>query len=136
MMHAPAVVIHGLADAEAALAPARPVLLLSAPGAVLGPGCLWWRELVAAARARHPETPCTDVLDCADAAGLAMGALRAGQRTLRLDAACPGFAAVAAAAAVLGAEVLAERPAALDLAAPGALRRLADWLGDRASMLR
>ncbi len=135
MMHAPAVVIHGLAEAEAALARQRPVVLVSAPAAALGPGCLWWRELIAAARARHPHTPCADLLDCADAAGLAFGALRAGQRALRLDATCPGFTAVAAAALALGAEVVAERPPALDLATPQALWRLADWLGDSATAL-
>jgi hypothetical protein len=128
MMRAPAVVVHRLADARAALRPGRPVLLLSAPAVALGAGCLWWRQLVAAARAEYAATPCADVLDCADAAGLAMGALRCGQRWLRLDPACPAFAAVAAAAATLGGKVLAQRPAALDLGNRGALRRLADWL--------
>jgi hypothetical protein len=46
----PAVIVHGLSDARAALRPGWPVTLLSAPGAALFAGCLWWRELVAAAR--------------------------------------------------------------------------------------
>jgi hypothetical protein len=123
-----AVVVHGLVDARRALQLCRPVTLLSAPGAALFAGCLWWREIVAAARAAHPATPACDVLDCADAAGQAMAALRAGQRRLILDPACPAFATVRAAAAALGAIVLAERPPALDLAEPEARRRLARWL--------
>ncbi len=122
------VIVHGLAEARAALRPGWPVTLLSARGAALHGGCLWWRELVAAARARHPATPVLDVLDCADAPGQAMAALRIGQRLLLLDAACPAFPAVAAAAAVLGAAVLDAPPAALDLGNPAARRRLAGWL--------
>jgi hypothetical protein len=124
-----AVVVHGLSDAQAALRPGLPVALLSAPGAALFGGCLWWRELVAAARAAAPRTPAQDILDCADAPGRAMAALRMGQPLLVLDPACPGYGAVAGAAAALGARVLAERPPAIDLASPGARRRLARWLG-------
>ena len=124
----PAVIVHGVADARAALAGGRPVTLLSARGAALYAGCLWWRELVAAARAACPATPAQDVLDCADAPGAAMAALRAGQRLLVLDAACPAFAAVLGAAGTLGAVVLARAPLALDLAERGSRRALARWL--------
>ena len=128
MLLPPAVIVHGLPDARAALRPGRPVTLLSARGAALYAGCLWWRDLVGAARAAHPATAAHDVLDCADAPGVAMAALRAGQRLLVLDAACPGYAAVRGAAATLGARVLPQAPPALDLADPGARRRLAGWL--------
>ena len=124
----PAVIVHGVADARAALAGGRPVTLLSARGAALYAGCLWWRELVAAARAACPATPAQDVLDCADAPGAAMAALSAEQRLLVLDAACPAFAAVLGAASTLGAVVLAQAPPALDLAERGARRALARWL--------
>ena len=71
---------------------------------------------------------------CAYAAHMA--ALRIGQRSLILDAGCPAFAAVAAAAASLGAGVFAERPAALDLGERGAERRLVAWLqGDKGKSL-
>ena len=123
-----AVVVHGLAEARAALRPGFPVVLLSAPGAAGYAGCLWWRELVAAARACHPATPALDVLDCAAAPGYAMAALRVGQRLLVLDPACPAFAAVADAAGTVGAHLLPSRPPALDLAARGAHRRLVGWL--------
>ena len=133
MFSAPAVTVHDLVQARAALAPGRPVVLLSAPGAALYAGCGWWQALVAAAR-RDCATEAADLLDCADAPGAAMAALRVGLRGLVLDAACPAFPAVAAAARELGAIVLPQRPASLDLAGPGAMRRLAAWLagGDQA----
>jgi len=119
----PAIVVHSLADAVAALAPGLPVTVLSAPGAGIFAGAGWWRALVAAARATHPATVCVDVLDCADAPGMAMAAIRAGQALLVLDPACPAFARVAALATVLPA-----RPPALDLGERGAARRLHLWL--------
>jgi hypothetical protein len=129
MIFPPAVVVHGLRDARAALAPGLPVTLLSARGAALYAGCGWWRALIEAAGAEF------DMLDCADAPGYAMAALRIGQRVIVLDAG-PAFAAVSAAAATLGAVVLVERPAALDLAELGAERRLLAWLqGDNATRL-
>ena len=128
MLLPPAVIVHGLPDASAALRPGRPVTLLSARGAALYAGVLWWRELIAAARAGHPATPVFDVLDCADAPGQAMAALRGGQRLLVLDAASPAFTAVSGAAAALGARVLGEAPPALDLMERHAIRRLSNWL--------
>ncbi len=122
------VIVHGLDDARAALRPGYSVTLLSSEGAALFAGCLWWRELVAAARARHPATPVQDVLDCADAPGQAMAALRAGQRLLVLSPACPALGAVQAVAAALGGAVLTARPPALDLGNPTARLGLAGWL--------
>ena len=73
-----------------------------------------------------------DILDCGDAPGRAMEALRAGCRLLVLDPAVPAWSLVAARAATVGAALLIERPPALDLAKPGAQRRLQAWLeGDR-----
>lgn len=103
--------------------------LLSARDAALFAGPLWWRELIAAARSAHPATPALDMLDCADAPGQAMAALRIGQRLLVLDPACPAFPAVKKAAAGLGARVLPAPPPALDLNNPAERRRLARWLG-------
>ena len=128
MIAHPSVVVHGLAQARAALRPGFPVVLLSAPAAAGYAGCLWWRELVAAARSSYPATPALDILDCGEAPGHAMAALRAGQRLLLLDPACPAFARVADAAATFGAHVLSRRPPALDLAPRGAERRLTAWL--------
>lgn len=119
----PAIVVHGLAQANAALAEALPVTLLSAPGAASFAGPGWWRALIVRARAAHPHTPCQDVLDCADAPGHAMAAIRLGQAILVLDPACPAFARIASLATVLPV-----RPPALDLAERGAARRLRAWL--------
>jgi hypothetical protein len=128
MVRQPAVVVHGLVHARQALRPGWPVTLLSGEAAAGYAGCLWWRELVAAARAAHPATAALDVLDCGAAPGHAMAALRVGQRLLVLDPACPAYPAVVSAATPLGAVVLPARPPALDLGVPGARRRLAGWL--------
>lgn len=133
---APAVLVHGLGQARAAVRPGLPVTLLSSRGAALFAGCLWWRALVEAVRAEFPAADLHDVLDCADAPGCAMAALRVGQRLLVLDPGCPAFEAVAACAAGLGATVLDRAPPSLDLGMAGAERRLADWLrGDRTAVL-
>jgi hypothetical protein len=128
----PAVIVHGLDDAKAALAPGLPVTLLSAPGAALFAGCLWWRQVVAAGRAAWPGTTAVDILDCADASGLAMGALRSGVNRLVLWPEAPGWDGVAAIAARQGGFVLKQAPAALDLASRNATRRLDVWLRGRA----
>jgi hypothetical protein len=124
----PAVVVHGLRHARSALTIGRPVTLLSAPGTALFAGCGWWRAVIERARDEHPGVPVDDILDCADAPGLALGALRIGQRRLVLSPTSPGWQSVAAIAASLGGEVLTSRPQALDMADRNAARRLHDWL--------
>ncbi len=119
----PAVIVHSLADAQKALAPGRPVTLLSAPGAAQYAGCLWWRELLAAANFTGPA-----LLDCADAPGRALEALHLGLRGVVLHAPAPAFAIVAELAAANGALVLPMAPPALDLRQNGATRRLESWL--------
>ena len=115
--------MHGLAQARLALAPGLAVTLLSGRGAALYAGCGWWRALVAASG-----TPGPDILDCADAPGRAMEALRAGCRLIVLDPAAPAAGLVAARALAAGAQVLPEPPPALNLADPAAFRRLEAWL--------
>jgi len=115
-------------DARAALTVGLPVTLLSAPAAALFAGCGWWRALVRRTRTEFPEIAVDDILDCADASGLALGALHIGQRAIVLDPGAPGWRSVAAIAASLGGEVLAQRPDAIDLSKPAEARRLRDWL--------
>jgi hypothetical protein len=124
----PAVVVHGLADVRQVLACAAPVTLLSAPGAGVFAGCLWWREIIAVGRLAFPDTPQTDILDCADASGLALGALRCGVSRLVLWPEASGWPAVAAIAQAKGGFVLTAPPPALDLAQPRQRRRLHAWL--------
>ena len=130
----PAVVVHAPAEAALALALAGPagVVLLSAPGAAGSLGPAWFQAIVAAAAAASPGVAHLAVLDCADAPGQALAALRAGLRAVVL-APCPASAAVAAAAAEVGAAVWAARPPALDLGRlaldrPGGRARLQAWL--------
>ena len=104
--------------------------MLSGPGAALYAGCLWWIELAKLARLEFPGRVGADILDCADASGRALEAIRAGQTCLILSPAAPGFAAVAAIAGAQGVCLLPERPSALDMAERGAVRRLAALLRD------
>lgn len=122
MMLPPAVTIHGLLHARAALAPGLPVLLLSAYGAASYAGAGWWRAMVQAALGDGAQL---DALDCADQPGRALEALAAGCRIVVLHP-CPAFPAVVERAS--GALVLAARPPSLDLGQRGADRRLPAWL--------
>lgn len=118
----PAVVVHGLKNAQLALAHARPVTLLSASGAALSWGCLWWRELLLAAGHEGPA-----LLDCAAAPGRAAEALAIGLRGVVL-APCPSWNEIAALAAESGALLLPAPPPFLDLRLKGSERRLESWL--------
>jgi hypothetical protein len=126
-----AVCVHDLTQAVVALragaAAGRGVMLVSAPGAACFAGCGWWRAVVEAAMSATG-VACEDLLDCADAAGYALAALRAGQRALVIDPSAPAFGAVVGAAEACGAAVWTARPAVLDLAEGGAERHLAAWL--------
>jgi hypothetical protein len=101
---------------------------MSAPGAARYAGCLWWQALIGRARTEFPVAVINDLLDCDDASGLALTALRIGLRGVILLPGAPGRQAVDAIATGSGAILLASRPAALDMAARGAGRRLANWL--------
>ena len=125
----PAVVVHGRADIAAVLSRGRGATLLSARGAALFAGVGWWRALVADARADWPGVAFDDVLDCADAPGRVVEALRLGQRAMVLDPGCAAWPALRALALHEGAVLLGTRPAALDLGERGAGRKLGAWLG-------
>jgi hypothetical protein len=127
----PAIIIHGLADARCALAVGAPVTLLSAPGAALFAGCLWWRTIIAAARGQFPAVPMTDILDCADGSGHALAALRIGVRRLVLWPEAPGWVEIAAIAEEHGGHVWPCAPPALDLGQPQSPNRLNEWLRAR-----
>lgn len=124
----PAVVVHGLADVKAALEPGLPVTLLSGVGAALYGGAGWWQALMEAGREAFPKTPMRNLLDCADAPGRAMEALRAGVSGLVLDPGCRAFPEVAKTALAVGTLLLRTAPPALDLAKPGSRERLRSWL--------
>ncbi len=127
------VVVHGMAHARAALAAATelgvPVRLLSAPGAAAFAGALWFQRLIAEARREFPDAEFDAVLDCGDAAGLALGALRQGLTPIRFRGPKTVAGRVAAIAERHGAALDDGRGPALDLARvadpPSACR---DWL--------
>jgi len=129
----PAVVVHSLADARVALEPGLPVTLLSGEAAALYAGCGWWRALTTAARAEFPHVPTADFLDCGDASGQALAAVRIGLRHLILVSDAPGRHRVAAIIADCNGVLLAERLPALDLADPANRRRLHEWVRVRCS---
>jgi hypothetical protein len=122
MLRFPCVIIHGFTHARAVLAVGLPVTLLSSPCASCFAGCLWWRELLAAAEFSGPS-----LLDCADAPGRAWEALQLGLPGVVL-APCPAWDRVAEFASTRGALLLDAPPPALDMAESGAERRLRSWL--------
>jgi hypothetical protein len=134
---APAIVVHSLAHAVAALEAAaqagRAVLLLSAVDAGLSAGAGWWREAIAAARASVPAAQVAvqsaALLDCGEDASAAQSALREGIEAIVFTGPAAVAERLADIARQRGSELRRERPeAALDLgddffASPEMLRR-------------
>lgn len=123
--------IHSLAQARAAVAAAAecgvPVVLDSPPGAAAYWGPALFLAILEKAGAE------SGVLDCGDAPGHALAALRAGVPAVRLAARPEATAAVAAIAAASGAQVETDAPELLDLG-PVPPRRWAEacraWLNE------
>ncbi|MDB5412121.1 MAG: hypothetical protein JWR10_456 [Rubritepida sp.] len=126
-----AVIVHAGDEVAAvlALAGARPVALLSAPGVAGYLGVAGFRAILEA----HGALP-LGILDAADAPGHALAALRGGFVAVVLAPETPAYAAVAAIAAAAGARLLPAPPPALDLkrvdlTKTQGKRYLARWLG-------
>ncbi len=75
---------HALAAAEAVAADCI-VTICSAPGAAGSVGIGWFVALIDAVRARYPTARLRFMLDCADEAGTALAALRAGIDVIRFS---------------------------------------------------
>ncbi|OYV37121.1 MAG: hypothetical protein B7Z81_06465, partial [Acidocella sp. 20-61-6] len=118
MVLPPAVIIHSLEQAKLAMRPGLPVTLMSAPGAALYGGCLWWSALLTAAAYDG-----VALLDCADAPGRAIEAIRLGVRGIILRSP-PDLVQAVANAAAENVLILRTAPAALDMADPAASRAL------------
>ena len=88
--------------------PAGRILLSSPPGAVLTLGPLLFRALIDIVGERHPERTVRGRIDCADAPGLALGAMRHGLDVV-VDADEETFGRLAAIGDALGLSV--SRPA-------------------------
>lgn len=112
-----AVTVISLKQAKAALAAALaldvPVVLISAPGASAYVGAGWFDALVSIAKAAYPNADFKAVLDCGDAPGHALAALRHGFKAIRYEGASQRQ--IEDIAAQSGATVLRERPDALEL---------------------
>lgn len=133
-MTTPPIRVHSLAEARVACAAAAelgvPLRLVSAPAGAAHGGALWFREVVARASAEFPTVAMTAVLDCADRAGDAQGALAAGLRIVLFTGRADVAARLADIAAQNGATVLTGLPPSLDLRGvrnPAAACRA--WLG-------
>ena len=129
-----AVIVHNLAHARAALAAAAglgvPVTLLSPPGAAASLGVGYFAAMVEAARRAVPGAAATAILDCGDAPGLALAALRHGIPAVRVQAPARARARIADIAAQSGAALVSGRIAALDLAkSDEPLAACRAWLG-------
>ena len=113
------IIVHSLQQAEAALAAAEalavPVTLASAEGAGAYAGPRWFLAVMAQAARAHPGATFDAVIDCADEAGTALAALRAGATRVRFRGAAEAREKLAAIAAALGAAIEDESPPALDL---------------------
>ncbi|NKB57212.1 MAG: hypothetical protein GKS00_12865 [Alphaproteobacteria bacterium] len=112
-----AITVISLAEAEAALAAAEainvPVTLLSASNAASSVGAGWFDAVVSLAHAAYPKVRVEAALDCGDAPGHAMSALRHGFKIIcycgRNQSEIEDIASRSKAA------VLRERPDTLDL---------------------
>ena len=103
------IVIHSLEDAMAAVKATESssrVCLISAPGAAASLGSMAFIEIVRAVRTANPDRQIDAVLDCADAPGLALNALRHGAEAVRLDATPDVIAKVQAIANTTQARVI------------------------------
>jgi hypothetical protein len=105
-------VVGSLAEARAALAEAagRPVVLVSPPGAASYLGVGYYRALVDVVRAEFPGAKIEAVMDCGDAPGFALSALRTGFRVIVLRGDPRARARVASIARAAGAKLLARPP--------------------------
>lgn len=117
----PAIIIHNFAQGQAALAAAhevnKPVILWSAPGAGCYAGAAWWRGLLDLLKQVQPEqSRYTSVLDCSDAPGFAMAAIRTRIPSIYFCGSPDITQKLSAMATAQGLELVTLRPAALDLA--------------------
>jgi hypothetical protein len=115
-----AVVIHSVAHASAALRAAReenlPIELWSAEGAAAYAGAGWFKAVIELAQSANPGANFTAVLDCADLAGLALGAFRIGLKAVCFTGPAMVRAKLADIARQEGRELRRRRPSkALDL---------------------
>lgn len=104
------VTISTLAEAVAALTEGGPVRLRSQPFASASLGAGAFLALIKAARAAMPGVKAEAVLDCGDAPGHALGALRLGAEAISLTASDEVMQKIAEIAAQTGAKLYRASP--------------------------
>lgn len=114
-----AIRIHSADHARAALRAAtelgRPVTLISAAGAAGFAGAGYFAALMAEARRDFPDVAFTAILDCGDAPGDALGAMRQGVRHIHFSGTDSARAKLKQIAKAQGATLIIGDVAALDL---------------------
>ncbi|MEE8444975.1 MAG: hypothetical protein V3S44_06460 [Alphaproteobacteria bacterium] len=114
------VVAHGIEHARAATRAARAhdasVEIRSAPGAAGSMGPAWFAAMIGEVAAEFPETEISGVLDCSNAPGHALAALRQGIDRIRFTGRGRARARLASIAKASGAVLEGPAPDALDLA--------------------
>ncbi len=113
------IIVHGIAHARAAASAAAalgvPVRIRSAPGAGVYGGAGWFLEMIEIVRAEYPDARIEASLDCADAPGYAMAALRRGASLIRFRATKTINQKIGQLAAAHGAALDTARAKPLDL---------------------
>ena len=128
-----AVRVHGIDDARIACEAARiagvPIALWSPPSGAAQMGPLWFQQMIALIGEEFPDVPVEAVLDCGDAPGHALAALRQGVPLIALTAR-PAIRRKIEAIATAGGARLVRRPARIfELASPsGDDAALKKWL--------
>ena len=130
------IIVHGIAHARAAAAAAATlgvaVRIRSAPGAAAYGGAGWFLEMIDIVRAEYPNARIEASLDCADAPGYAMAALRRGAEMIRFRATKTAGEKIAQLADARGAVLDKSRAAPLDLSGIGDPESAClGWLGRR-----
>jgi fructose/tagatose bisphosphate aldolase len=133
----PAIIVHDLAQARAALVAAAalevPVALRSAPGAASYLGPAVFRAIIDAARAGGADADVVAVMDCGQDAGRALSALRHGIERVRVDLPPATVARIADIATCYGAAVDDEDVPVLNLLnCPDPAAACQKWLADAA----
>ncbi len=106
---------HALAAADAAIEAGVELELISVPGCGHAAGTGWFCALGDLVVERYPDLPLRMTLDCADDAGIALGALRRGLRSLVFSGNALAAARLEDIAARSGAVIHRHRPVAIDL---------------------
>lgn len=89
--------------------------LLSPPNAAAYLGIRWWLSFINKATPIIHQYYVTHILDCFDHAGLAMAALRLGQKHILFDSAAPQVKAIHNRASMLNAAIIENKPNAFNL---------------------